>query len=144
MAIPLIPVAVVGLGGLAFWRVRRMKYGVMTPKRKKLFEAALKDMKDGVKLRKMADAFDKVGLKKEALELRKRAALREAPQELTAKRAETVRRAMSSKDPQKVRNVAQAFYKIGAYTTAKKLSDYAKSITRVSAHGDVDCASVED
>jgi hypothetical protein len=120
-----------------------MKYGEMTPRRKKLFEEGLK-MKEGVKLRKLADGFDKVGLKKEALELRKRAALREAPKEITAKRAETVAKALASKDPQKVRGVAQAFHQIGAYTTAKKLADYAKSITAVSAHGDVDCAPIED
>ncbi len=144
MAIPLIPaIAAGGLGALAFWRVRKLKYGEMTPRRKKLFEEGLK-MKDGVKLRKLADAFEKVGLKKEALELRKRAALREAPKEVTAKRAETVRKALQSKDPQKVKTVAQAFHKIGAYTTAKQLSNYAKSITAVSAHGDVDCVPVED
>ena len=64
-----LPVIVASAGGLAWWKVKKQKYGKMTPERKKLFEEALRSMKDPAKLRELANVFQKYGLKAEAKEL---------------------------------------------------------------------------
>lgn len=120
-----LPLIVSSVGGFAWWRVKKQKYGKMTPERKKLFEEALKTMKDPVKLRSLANTYQKYGLKAEANELRKRAALREAPQTLKDERTKVFKKALDSTDPQGVSKVADAFHKIGAYGAADKLKKYA-------------------
>lgn len=124
---PIVPVVVVGLAGGALWRVKKLKYGVMTPERKEFFEKSLK-LKDPIKLRTVADSYQKMGLKTEANELRKRAALREAPKELKDKRTAAFQKAISSTDPNKVSVVANAFHAIGAYEAAQKLRNYARHL----------------
>lgn len=124
----ILPLVVASAGGLAFWRVKKHQYGKMTPARKKIFEEALKSMTEPSKLRSLANTYEKYGLRAEALELRKRAALREAPQELKVKRTEAFQKALSSTDPQKVSAVADAFHKIGAYGAASKLKKYATGL----------------
>jgi hypothetical protein len=129
---PLIPLAVASLGGLAFWQVKRRRYGKMTDERKKIFEAALNGktgIKDPVKLTKLAEAFEKEGLKAQGTELRKRARLKSAPKEVKAKYDATFRKALSSTDPQKVASAAQAFHKVGAYGAAAKLQKYGQNLT---------------
>jgi hypothetical protein len=128
MPFPVVPIVVVGLAGGALWRVKRVKYGVMTPDRKKVFEDNLKSQKDPIKLRTLADAYQKMGLKTEATELRKRAALREAPESLKKQRAAAFQKAISSSDPAKVHTVANAFHLIGAYEAASKLRNYARNL----------------
>jgi len=123
-----LPLIVTSVGGLAWWRVKKQKYGKMTPDRKKLFEEALKTMKDPVKLRSLADTYEKYGLKAEAKELRKRAALREAPAAVKEKRTEVFKKALDSTDPHKVSKVADAYHKIGAYGAADKLRKYASGL----------------
>lgn len=142
MPIPLIPVVVGGLGAAALWRVKKLNYGKMTPERKQVFEQAIKSITDPVKLRKLASSFDKVGLKKEGQELRKRASLREVPDHIKEKRAEAFKKGMASKDPAKVSKLANAFHAIGAYKAAEKLRTYAARLIpmkdNLRAHGDVD------
>jgi hypothetical protein len=128
--LPLIPIAVVGLGGLAIWKSR--KHHGMTPARKKIYETALRTLKDPEKLRTLAKAFDKEGLKDEAIMLRKRALLREMPPDIRAKRQEVFSRAMASKNPAKVENVAQAFHKEGAVGAAANLRKYAAGLRKAS------------
>lgn len=123
-----LPLIVSSVGGFAWWRVKKQKYGKMTPERKKLFEEALKTMTDPVKLRSLAGTYEKYGLKAEAKELRKRAALREAPAEVKQKRTEVFKKALDSTDPQKVSKVADAYHKIGAYGAADKLRKYAAGL----------------
>ncbi len=128
--LPLIPLAVVGLGGLAIWRTRK-PHG-MTPERKRIYEAALRTLKDPAKLRTLADAFEKEGLKEEAVMLRKRANLREMPAGVRAKRQEAFGKAMASKDPHKVEAVANAFHKEGATGAAANLRKYAAALRKAA------------
>ena len=128
-----LPVIVASAGGLAWWKVKKQKYGKMTPERKKLFEEALRSMKDPAKLRELANVFQNYGLKAEAKELRKRAALRDAPADVKKKRAEAFQKGLNSTDPQKVSKLADAFHKVGAYGAADKLRKYASGLTSIDA-----------
>ena len=128
--LPLIPLAVVGLGGLAIWRTRK-PHG-MTPERKQIFETALRTLKDPEKLRCLADAYEKEGLKNEAGMLRKRALLREMPSDVRAKRQQAFGAAMRSKDPAKVEAVAAAFQKEGATGAAANLRKYAAGLRKAA------------
>jgi hypothetical protein len=122
---PAIPLVVAALSGFTWWRLKRRNYGKMTPERAKVFEAALKTLKDPVKLEKLAQGFQDSGLKAEATELRKRAKYYAAPKEVKEKYKETFRKSLSSTDPQKVTNAARAFHKVGMYGAAEKLKQYA-------------------
>ncbi len=128
-------VLIAGVGGLtalAWWSLKRRRFGKMTAERKKIFEEALRSLKDPVKLRNLAKSFDKVGLKAEGNELRKRAALREVPKELNQERTKAFQKALSQTDPAKVKAVADAFYKVGAYEAAEKLRKYAANLMPAS------------
>jgi hypothetical protein len=100
----------------------------MTPERKKVYETALESLKDPEKLRSLADAFDKEGLKDEAIMLRKRAALRELPASSKEARKAAFRKGMSSSDPKAVRVLATAFHKQGATGAAQALKKYAEGL----------------
>lgn len=129
MPFPLIPVAVVALTGLTTVAVvRRRKKKGLTAERKKVYIAALKSLKDPVKLRQLADAFEKEGLTKEAAMLRKRAKLRELPPKVKKKRRSAYRKGMKSKDPRAVNALANAFQKEGATGAAASLRRYAKAV----------------
>lgn len=130
---PLIPiVSVAALGGAAWWRSKRKAFGKMTPERKKIFEQAMKSIGDPVKLRTLAKGFDSAGLRAEGDELRKRAALRDAPDKLKEERTNAFKKALSVTDPAKVKVVADAFQKIGAYGAAQKLRNYMKDLSAAS------------
>lgn len=125
----IVPLAIgTGVAVLA-WKARK-KQG-MTPIRKKTFEAAMKTQKEPDKLHKLAAAFHKEGLKAEAAELRKRAAIFSAPPETIEKRKQVFKQAMSSNNPDAVKKVASAFHRMGHYEAAQKLRNYAKGIFHV-------------
>lgn len=124
--VPLIPIAL-GIGTALAYRKVRNKKG-MTPERKKTFETALKTLTDPDKLETLAAAFEKDGLKAEGAELRKRAKLRRLPKEQQQARRQAYKKGMSSSDPEKVRTLAQAFHKEGAYGAAQQLRNYAKGL----------------
>jgi predicted negative regulator of RcsB-dependent stress response len=124
-----IPALVVGLGGLAAWKVWKKKHR-MTPERKKVYEAALKSLKDPVKLRELATAFDKENLKEEAELLRKRAALRELPADVKAGRRDAFKKGMASKDPTGIETLAKEFEKEGATGAAAALREYAAGLPK--------------
>ncbi len=125
--------AVLG-GGLAHVAPQSTK-GTMTPKRKLLYENALATMKEPEKLRALADEYEKEGLKAQAEMLRKRAALRELPQEIKDKRRDAYRRAMSSDLPDEIDKVAAAFEEAGAIDAAKALHDHASAVRGAHAAG---------
>jgi len=130
---PLVPViGAAVLGGAAWWRAKKKAYGKMTPERKKIFEQAMKSLSDPVKLRTLAKGYDTAGLKAEGDELRKRAALRDAPKKLQEERTTAFRKALTTTDPSKVKLVADAFQKIGAYGAAQKLRNYMKDLGATS------------
>jgi hypothetical protein len=129
MPFPIIPAAILALGGVTTAVVvRRRKKKGMTPERKKVYIAALNSLKDPVKLRQLADAFEKEGLTKEAAMLRKRAKLRELPPKVKKQRRAAYRKAMKSKSPTAVARLAKAFQKEGATGAAASLQRYAKAL----------------
>ena len=129
MPFPIIPVAVAALAGTtAIVAVKRSKKKGMTPERKKVYIAALNSLKDPVKLRQLADAFEKEGLTKEAAMLRKRAKLRELPPKTKKARRAAYRKGLKSKDPLAVRKLASAFRREGATGAAASLQKYAQAL----------------
>lgn len=112
----------------------------MTPQRKAIFEEALKSMADPVKLRKLADEFEKEGLKEEATLLRNRAALRELPPEQKAARKDAFHKMMSvgSKDnpvtPDKIAQLEKAaatFHAQGATGNAARIREHVAALKKL-------------
>lgn len=127
MPLPLLPLAVVGLAGGAWW-MKKHRRG-MTPERQIVYETALLSLKDPVKLRALAAAFEKEGMKDQAALLLKRATLRELPADVKAARREAFRKGMAATDPAAVNALAEAFYKEGATGAAESLRKYAVALT---------------
>ncbi len=129
--IPLLPAAVVTLGGLAYYAVgkRGQFHGEMTTERQVVFDAALESCKDPDALNKLADAFAKEGLKKQADLLRKRAVIRTLPKEVSKARNEAFKKGMALKDPEKVRTLAKCFQEQGATGAAANLFAYADGLS---------------
>jgi hypothetical protein len=126
-----VPAVVIG-GAIASFAVNRTREkkreSAMTPQRKAVYEAALMSLKDPKQLRKLADAFEQVGLEKEADILRKRAALRELPDNIVAGRKDAFRKAMSSLEPQKIIRTADAFSQVACFSAASNLRKYAAGL----------------
>lgn len=116
--LPIIPIAA-GLGGLAWWRASRRKG--MTPERQKVYDTALATLKDPAGLRTLADSFAKEGLSAQAEMLRKRAALRELPEQTKVDRREALRKGLASNDQTAVSKLAAAFAREGASGAAEQL-----------------------
>ncbi len=125
MPVPL-PAVVVGLVIVAAFK--KPRHIGMTAERKVAYECLLRDMKDPIGLRTMADVFEAEGLKNEANTLRKRAVLRELPKEVKIARRQAFRKGMASKNPDAVETLAQAFYKEGCAAASAKLFAYAKGL----------------
>jgi hypothetical protein len=128
MAFPLIPVTIAGLAAAAYVRGRAQKKGVFTPERKIVFETALATLRDPEKLKALADAFEKEDLKPQAVVLRKKAELRALPREKQLARRQAFRKAMSSKDAEKVEAMAVAFRNEGCSGAADALDRYASGL----------------
>jgi hypothetical protein len=130
MPFPFIPAAVVALTGLTAWQIRKKPSG-LTPEREAIYVAALRSLKDPVKLRALATSFDAEGLKVEAELLRKRASLRDLPPETKKARRESFKKGMSSKDADGVEKLALAFESQGASGAAAALKEYAEGLRKV-------------
>jgi hypothetical protein len=129
--IPVIPIVVLGGGAVAYF-VQKKRKKCMTPKRKRIYEQALKHLKDPVKLRKLADAFDKAGCKAEATMLRKRAALRELPKSVQKARKAVMKKALASNNPAAIRKVAAKFEEEGATGAAARLRQHAMTVEKAA------------
>ncbi len=127
--IPLIPVVV--LSGLGVWAYKKKRPG-MTPQRKAIYEAALRSLKDPIKLRGLADQFEKEGLKKEADLLRKRAALAELPKDQKIARKNAFRKGLLTADPKKAEHLANLFNQQGATGSAAKLFAHASALKQIA------------
>ncbi len=112
----------------------------MTPERKKIFEEALKSMADPVKLRALADQYEKEGLNEEADLLRKRAQLRELPPSQKAERKDSFRKYMSvgtQANPAThdkvaiIEKAANVFHAQGATGNAAKLREHAAALRKM-------------
>jgi hypothetical protein len=129
--IPLIPALLLGGGSWFGWKeLKRRK--ALTPERKAVFEKAI-NTEDATPtyLRSLADAFQAEGLVKEAKLLRQRAALKEAPPEVKAKRREIFAKAMQSTNPDAILEVARAHEQIGATGAAEALKAQAEAVRAV-------------
>lgn len=128
MPFPLIPVTIAGLAAAAYFRGQAQKKGVLTLERKIVFETALANLRDPEKLRKLADAYEAEDLRPQANVLRKRAALRELPRETQLARRAVYRKAMTSKDAEKVEALANAYRDEGCPGAAESLERYAAGL----------------
>lgn len=132
--LPLLPLAILGLGGGTWYVVSKRKPNAgMTAERKLIFDQLVNTPQDPKLLREMADVYERNGLKTQADLLRKRATLRELPAEKKDQYKQIFRDAMSDKDPKAVEAVAAAFEKQGATGNAAALRSYAQSLRTAKA-----------
>jgi len=132
--LPLLPLAVVLLGGGAYYSTVKKEspiHGKITQERALVFETALNEVKDPKKLKTLAESFRKEGLNVQADLLEKRAKLRELPQKVKDERRAVFRKAMSSTNPNAVKQVASVYEKEGATGAANALRKYADSISKL-------------
>lgn len=130
--LPLLPLAIGGLVGVSWWAQKHRKGG-MTAERKILLDTLINTPQTPATLKTMADAFEKQGLKPQAEMLRKRAALRELPDDVKERRKQVFRDAMASQDPAAVLKVAAAFDKEGYTGNAAALRTYAAGLKKAAA-----------
>lgn len=134
MPIPLIPVGVglvVSASIANFVRRKWKKKAVgMTPRRREIYDAALKSLKDSQSLRTLGSAYKAAGLSKEGELLEKRAALRDLPPETKERNSKLFKDAMASTDATHVLSQAQWFDDQGATGAAAALRRYAAGLTK--------------
>lgn len=127
----LLPVSIVALGGAA-WYAHTRRDKAVTPQvaaeRQAVFQSALDNVKDPIKLREIAKTFREQGLNAEADLLEKRAALRELPQDVKDGRREAFKKGMASSNPTEIRALANLFEQEGATGAAKALRDVAAGL----------------
>lgn len=132
MPIPLIPVAIFGLAGGAWYAQRRRATPPASPQlqatRAAIFGQALNGKLSPDQLRAMAKAFRDSGQTAEANMLDKRVALAEASPEVKEARRKAYRDGMSSTNVAGIRNLAHAFESMGATGAADKLREYAGGV----------------
>jgi hypothetical protein len=93
----------------------------MSPEQHTLFESAARDLQDPALLRQFAEALDESKFEKSAHTLRQRAALLEASSDVKRKYQAIYLKAMDSSNLAAVKEVADAFYELGAVFTAERL-----------------------
>lgn len=129
LPIPSAPVIVCCLA--VFAALRNSKKGI-TPERQVVFEDAMHKCKDPTKLRKLAETFDKEGLKDPFGDmLRKRADLRALPEATKKARRDAFHKAMATTDPTKVpvlERMADRYEEEGCTGVAYQLREYAKGL----------------
>jgi len=119
----LVPIAIAATT-LVIYKVVTSKKGELTAERQKVYDTAMVSLADPAKLRDLAEAFDKEGLAYEADMLRKRAALREQPEEQKVARKKVFQDALKSTNKTGIAAVANAFEKEGALGAAQQLREY--------------------
>lgn len=128
-ALPLILLGLVAGGYYAKTQADKVPpKGELTPERQVIFETALNEVKEPVKLRALAKAFREQGLTKEADILEKRAALRDLPSDVKEARRDAYRKGMESRDPIAIDNLAAAFDKEGATGASAALRKQAEAV----------------
>jgi hypothetical protein len=121
-------------GGIAHISPRNGK-GVLTDKRRLIYEQHMLKGKDPAALRTLADAFDAEGLKAHAEMLRKRANLRELPKEVRDARRDAFRRALASDKVDVIEALATEWENEGATDAAATLREHAAAVKMVQASG---------
>lgn len=132
MPLPLLPIVVISLCGLAYHKKATSEKGpgkgVLTAERQTAYETAIKECTDAGKLRTLAQVFRDQGLSVQADMLEKRAALRDMPKEVKEARRKVYKKAMASTNPDAIRNLAIAYEREGCYGAAANLRKYAASL----------------
>lgn len=124
-----LPLAVILLGGAAFYAAKKRGGTSMTSERKIVYQTALRKEKDPSKLRALAESFRAEGLTAQADLLEKRAALRELPAEVKAARRAAFKSALASTNKAAVLAMANALDNEGATGAADKLREYAGGLS---------------
>lgn len=129
MPFPLIPVGLGLLVGTAAWaKFGRESASQMTPERQRIYDAAIRSLKNPEGLEKLGEAFKSQGLHAEGDLLLKRAALRRLPKAQKEANRKRFREGMSSKDPKQVLAIADEFEQRGATGAAHDLRMYARGL----------------
>lgn len=138
MPLPFLPIFVGSLVVVAFHRDSLQKKkgpgkGVLTPQRQSIYELAIKEVKDPVKLRELAKYYRDQELPAQADMLEKRASLRELPESVKAARKDAYRRAMKSQNKNEILKLAIAYERQGATGAAQSLREHASTLPDVPA-----------
>jgi hypothetical protein len=118
---PFIPLVIASLAGGAYLKVRSDKRGIMTPERQQIYDAALTNLKDPIKLRSLADGFEKEGFRAQAELLRKRAVLRELSPTEREQRKKIFDKTMSSTNTKVMEQIAALLDEQGATGAAANI-----------------------
>jgi len=128
MLLPLLLLS--GAGWFGFKKYKEHK--AFSPARKAAFERAMNDTAaTSASLRSLAEAFEKEGLGDHARALRKRAALKEAPEPIKAARRAVFQKGLNSTDPATVEKIAAAHEAAGATGAAEALRLHAETLKAV-------------
>lgn len=124
-----VAIAVAGLTGAAVYRKRKsVPVGVLTPDRERIYTQAMNTLADPAGLRQLAAAFENAKLFSHAEMLRKRAALRELPDDVKKARRDAFKSVMASTDKKAVLAFAQKMQDEGCTGAAAKLRERAAGL----------------
>lgn len=124
-----LPLAIILLGGTAYFVAKKSGSGNMTAERKIVYQTALRKEKDPAKLRALAEEYRAQGLTAQADLLDKRAALRELPPDVKAARRTAFKAALASTNKGAILAMANALDNEGATGAADKLREYAGGLS---------------
>jgi hypothetical protein len=122
------------LGAVVAHQMSKPK-GEMTPRRALVYTRAMESIKSPADLNKLADSFAGEGLHAQANMLRKRAALRDLPQDMKNQRRMIFRKAMCSDNIAAIRDVAAQFAEQGSTDAAKMILTHAIAVEAAHAAG---------
>ena len=123
-------------GGALAKMAPRAKRGEMTPDRESVYREAMgRETATPEELDDIAADFESAGLAAEAEMLRGRASLRRLPPEIIAQRKDIYRKAMTSDNPEEIREFASSFDAGHAFKGAESLRKHADAVEAAHAAG---------
>ena len=143
MLVPVVVVLGVGYGIKKIWNKPRG----MTPQRTKVYQEALRSL-DSANLRDLAAGFRQEGLNAQAIQLEKRARLRDLPDSAKEKRRQVQRDLLKltgkdasgnvtpeqlQKDIARIEEFATLYEQDGAVGSAEKLREYAQALKNAAS-----------
>lgn len=115
-------------GWMAFRKQTAAQFGQVTPEREEVYLNAMEHLRDPLKLKAMAEAFEKEGLKLQGKMLRKRGEWRARNTTQRVAHEEVFQKAMQSDNPSAIIQVARAFEGMTATVKARKLYERANAL----------------
>lgn len=115
-------------GWLAWRKQTGTNFGVLTPDREDLYRNALAHLQDPDKMKALADAFEKEGLKLQAKLLRKRAEWRSRDAAKRDQHEAVYQKALLSENATAVVEIAKAFESMTATAKAARLYEHARNL----------------